>query len=127
MFKSRILDSETMGKHKKVYDRVYQIGGSGLSVSSDCSVYLVEIGNDEFVMIDCGAGSSFFMLIENIETIGLDPKGVNALILTHCHIDHIGAASAFKERFGCNIIAHEKQKYTYKNSCNDVFSGFMNL
>jgi glyoxylase-like metal-dependent hydrolase (beta-lactamase superfamily II) len=57
-------------------------------------------------MIDCGAGESFDELTENIASLGLEPDRLQALILTHCHIDHTGAAHMFKKRFGCEIIAH---------------------
>jgi glyoxylase-like metal-dependent hydrolase (beta-lactamase superfamily II) len=97
-----------MQKARKICKKVYQIGGSEISSGSDCSVYLVDVGNDEIVMIDCGAGESFNKLIENIKSIRFKPEGLNTLILTHCHIDHIGAASMFKTQFNCRIIAHEK-------------------
>lgn len=97
-----------MAKPKKIWEKVYQIGGPSISHPSDCCVYLVDVGENESVMIDCGAGQSFEMLTKNIEMIGLDPSKLKALILTHCHIDHIGAASTFKERLNCYVVAHEK-------------------
>jgi glyoxylase-like metal-dependent hydrolase (beta-lactamase superfamily II) len=96
-----------MAKPKKIMEKVYQIGGSDISHGQDCCVYIVDVGNSESVMIDCGAGKSFETLIKNIEKINLEPEKLNSLILTHCHIDHIGAASFFKMRFNCQIIAHE--------------------
>ena len=107
MFKSKSIDSVYMAGHKKVCNMVYQIGGSSLSHPSDCSFYLVKVGNEDFVLIDSGAGESFSEIIENINSIGLQPDRIQALILTHCHIDHIGAANKFKEKFGCKIIAHK--------------------
>jgi glyoxylase-like metal-dependent hydrolase (beta-lactamase superfamily II) len=92
--------------HKKVCERVYQIGGSGLSHPTDCAIYLVKVSSTEFVMIDCGSGEGFEQLIKNIQSIGLKPKGVKAIFLTHCHIDHIGAALKLKNSYGCEIIAH---------------------
>lgn len=95
-----------MANLKKILDVVYQIGGSELSDPADCSIYLVRVGSDESVMVDCGAGDSYEHLIENIHSIGLKPEGLKALILTHCHIDHIGSAFEFKKHFDCDIIAH---------------------
>jgi glyoxylase-like metal-dependent hydrolase (beta-lactamase superfamily II) len=31
---------------------------------------------------------------------------LKSLILTHCHIDHIGGAPHFRDAFGCQIIMH---------------------
>ena len=96
-----------MVSRNKVCDGVYQVGGSNISHPSDCSIYLVDVGYSEYVLIDCGAGESFEKLISNIESIGYTPTDMKALILTHCHIDHIGAAGEFKAKYDCNIIAHE--------------------
>lgn len=96
-----------MSASKKIWDKVYQIGGGGLSDASDCSVYIVDIGSAKSVLIDSGAGESFNELRANIETIGLDVVKLEALILTHCHIDHIGSAKKFKNVSGCKIVAHE--------------------
>ena len=97
-----------MGKHIKIWDKVYQIGGSGLTDPSDCMFFLVDAGNGSSVMIDCGAGKSFDRIVANLESVISKPEGLKALILTHCHIDHIGSAYKLKKRFGCQIIAHEK-------------------
>ncbi|UCE75432.1 MAG: MBL fold metallo-hydrolase [Methanomassiliicoccales archaeon] len=95
-----------MAKPKKIWENVYQIGGSNISHTSDCCIYLVGIGGNEGVMIDCGAGQSANKLVANMKSVGVDPQQLKALILTHCHIDHIGAANLFKERYNCRLIAH---------------------
>jgi glyoxylase-like metal-dependent hydrolase (beta-lactamase superfamily II) len=97
-----------MRKPKKVWEKVYQIGGPDISHSQDCMIFLVDIGSGESVLIDCGAGNSFDTLVQNIKSIGLEPTKIKTLILTHCHIDHIGAAKKFKDQFNIRIVAHEK-------------------
>ena len=96
-----------MASHKNIWKNVYQIGGSGYSDGSDCGIFIVDIGNRNSVLIDSGAGGSFRRLVENMVSAGLEPKLLKALILTHCHIDHIGSAASFKEQYGCKVIAHE--------------------
>ena len=46
-------------------------------------------------------------IVQNIEGLGLNPDTVKGVILTHCHIDHIGAAPQFREAFGSQIIMHQ--------------------
>lgn len=92
-------------KPKEVTRDVYLIGDSDISDSRDCSVYLLNLG--ELVLIDAGAGPSVDELIRNIERLGLDPAKISTVILTHCHIDHVGGAHEFKKRFGARIIMHE--------------------
>ena len=89
---------------ERVTDGVYLVGNSELTDSRDCSVYLVDAG--ELLLIDSGAGLSAAQIAKNIELLGLDPALLSTLILTHCHIDHVGGAAYFKERFGVRIIMH---------------------
>ena len=89
---------------EKVTDGVYLVGSSDLTDGRDCSVYLVDAG--ELVLIDSGAGVNTARITRNIELLGLDPAHLSTLILTHCHIDHVGGAAYFKERFGVKIVMH---------------------
>ncbi len=52
-----------MSRPYQVCSRVYRIGGTEISHSFDCDVYLVDFG--ELVLIDSGAGLSFERLVEN--------------------------------------------------------------
>ena len=85
-------------KAKKVTERVYQVGGPAITDSSDCSVYLLDLG--DLVLVDTGAGSSVEKIIGNIVGLGLDPSLLATIVLTHCHIDHVGGARELKRRFG---------------------------
>ena len=91
--------------YKQICDRVYLVGGSELSNFRDCQVYLVDLG--ETILIDCGAGPGWPRICTNIIEAGFDLAAIHSLILTHCHVDHIGVAMACKEISNCRIIAHE--------------------
>lgn len=96
-----------MRKPNKVWEKVFQIGGPSMSHAQDCMIFIVDVGEGESVLIDCGAGNSFKTLLDNIGSVGLESQNIKALILTHCHIDHIGAAWEFKEKLKPKIIAHK--------------------
>lgn len=95
-----------MGRAVTIVSGIYLIGGANLTRSEDAAVYLIDFGTEQ-VMIDSGAGRSAKRLEENIRAAGFDPHGISTLILTHRHIDHIGAAPYFRERFGCRILMHD--------------------
>jgi len=89
-----------------IFDGIYLIGGPNISRSEDATAFIVDCG-DELVMIDSGAGQSVEILGKNIRELGLDPQKISTLILTHCHIDHIGGAPYFRKHFNCKLAAHE--------------------
>jgi glyoxylase-like metal-dependent hydrolase (beta-lactamase superfamily II) len=95
-----------MIKPFKVWEEVYQIGGSDISSLDDCSIYMVD-AKPELVLIDSGAGQSFDRLVENIKGLGFNPEKIEAIFVTHAHIDHIGSLAKFKEKFKSKIIAHQ--------------------
>jgi glyoxylase-like metal-dependent hydrolase (beta-lactamase superfamily II) len=93
-----------MGPQEVTKD-IYLVGGADITDPRDCAIYLIDLG--ELVLIDAGAGAGYDEIVLNIERLGLDPAKLTTLILTHCHIDHIGGASRFRNAFGCQIIMHE--------------------
>ena len=98
-----------MSKAKHICDRVYAVGGSGLSAPEDAYVYVIDAGS-ELVMIDAGVGYGKKRIEENIRSMGWQPAQIWHIIATHCHIDHIGGLYAWKEQYGPRIIAHEMDR-----------------
>jgi glyoxylase-like metal-dependent hydrolase (beta-lactamase superfamily II) len=95
-----------LGEYETVIDGIYQVGGSDLSDPYDAGVFVIECEKD-LVMIDCGAGKSPRAIVENIRAAGLDPAHITTLLLTHCHVDHIGGVSFFRETYKCSVVAHD--------------------
>ncbi len=90
----------------KITTDIFQVGGSGLSDSSDASAYLV-ISGDEAALIDSGTGSGTNRIVSNIKKCGIELSSVKYLFLTHCHYDHTGGAEKIRELTGCRIVAHK--------------------
>ncbi len=56
------------------------------------------------VLIDVGLSAR---QIENrLNTIGVEPQSINAIVLTHDHNDHVRGVGVFARRFGVPIYAH---------------------
>ena len=81
------------------------VGGADITDPSDCLVYLINMG--EMVLVDAGAGRYVEGIVVNIRKLGLDPKNLSTIILTHCHIDHIGGARELRDRFGSRLVMHK--------------------
>jgi hydroxyacylglutathione hydrolase len=94
----------------KLTPTVHVVGGGrfgfGISGALDCHVYLLN-GGSEYILIDPGLGLShdFSAVLDNIRADGVDPKRIRAMILTHYHCDHIGAAAEARSRLDCEVIA----------------------
>jgi glyoxylase-like metal-dependent hydrolase (beta-lactamase superfamily II) len=89
---------------KKCTARVFQIGGPEMTDPRDCCVYLVDVGVP--VMIDTGAGLSYHTIRDAVVEAGFSSPAVDTIILTHCHMDHIGSAYQFQKEYGTRIVAH---------------------
>jgi len=91
---------------ESIAEGIFMVGGPDITASEDASVYIVDCGG-ELVMIDCGAGQSTKAIVEAILETGKDPHAISTLILTHCHVDHIGAVEYFRDAYACTVVAHD--------------------
>ena len=108
-----------MGSVMKVIDNLWQVGGEGLSAPGDAAVYLLTLGN-RAALIDAGTGPGHRQLVDNITRCLPEGVDISHLLLTHCHYDHTGGAAALRDRFGCRIVAHEKDAVFLENGDSDV-------
>lgn len=113
-----------MTRAKAICDRVYAVGGPELSASEDAYVYLVDAGS-ELVLIDSGVGYGTERIEDNIRSLGFEPAQIWHIIATHCHIDHIGGLSAFKERYSSKVIAHTMDRAGIEGENNDLTAASM--
>ena len=70
---------------------------------------LIEEG-DGVTMIDAGWPRDYDVVAGSLEAIGHTPASVEALILTHAHVDHMGCAAELEEKHGTRIMSHEEER-----------------
>ncbi|MGD8561659.1 MAG: MBL fold metallo-hydrolase [Desulfarculaceae bacterium] len=88
---------------RKVGEKVFMVGGPDLTDPRDCLCYLV-LGTKACVLVDCGAGPSVGTILDLVQKAGCGT--LTHLLLTHGHIDHVGAAAELRSRTGCQILIH---------------------
>jgi glyoxylase-like metal-dependent hydrolase (beta-lactamase superfamily II) len=93
-------------KTEEIIRGVYLIGGPNITLADDAAIYLIDFAGD-LVLIDAGAGRSTAKIVQNIQALGYNPGLISHLILTHCHIDHIGSAPFFQKNYKTKIVIHE--------------------
>jgi glyoxylase-like metal-dependent hydrolase (beta-lactamase superfamily II) len=76
----------------------------GLGMGSNC--FLIDNGG-EHALVDSSMDESAELIIQTLAEI-LGGEGLDALVLTHRHIDHVGGAAAIVRKFGCEVMMHEK-------------------
>jgi len=72
------------------------------TVGQGSHIFLIK-GQDKNVLIDTGVAEKYPSLKKRLNRIGLSPRTIDLIILTHEHFDHIGAATHFKTAL---IAAH---------------------
>jgi metallo-beta-lactamase family protein len=85
------------------------LGGVGTVTGSK---YLVEAGGQR-ILVDCGLFQGLKQLrLRNWEPLPVDPKNIQAVVLTHAHIDHAGylpilVRNGFKGRIFCTAATKD--------------------
>ena len=60
---------------------------------------------DRVFMVDAGHAHNASELDAKIRELGVDPKDIAVIVITHGHADHAGGAAYFKKTYGTPLIA----------------------
>ncbi len=85
-------------KAEKVVTGVYFIAGED-EFMPDSHVYIIgEPDSHDLSMIDVGLFGKGYKKIQAIKNAGIELKDIKRIIMTHTHLDHIGALKEIKEK-----------------------------
>ena len=96
----------------KIFGNLYFVG------TPPASVHIVDT-DEGLIMLDTGYQQSLHVVLNNMTQMGLDPRNIKYVLLTHGHIDHLGAAKAVKELSGAKIALGAKDR-EYANGTLDL-------
>ena len=74
---------------------------------SHISLYVVQTPQGP-VLIDTGLPGMSRWIMQKLRACGVRPNELAGVIITHCHLDHIGSAGAFS-KLGVPIFAHHRE------------------
>lgn len=69
------------------------------------NVFILET-NDGLMLLDTGFPGSAKKVLDGLRALGRPPTDVRHILLTHCHIDHVGNAAELKRETGATVWAH---------------------
>jgi glyoxylase-like metal-dependent hydrolase (beta-lactamase superfamily II) len=70
--------------------------------------YLIEDG-DEVALVDAGWPRSWPRVAAALGELGRSPRDVSAIVLTHAHPDHLGAAEPARKATGARVHVHSTE------------------
>jgi glyoxylase-like metal-dependent hydrolase (beta-lactamase superfamily II) len=65
---------------------------------------------DRSVMIDTGLFGETFLIRRKLRRLGLTPQSIQAILLTHGHLDHAGNLARLKRWTGAKVFAHPNEQ-----------------
>ncbi|MCL4328332.1 MAG: MBL fold metallo-hydrolase [Candidatus Thermoplasmatota archaeon] len=86
------------------------------------SVYLVRTDQNKF-LVDSGMRPS---TCGELERMGADLRGLDAILITHMHLDHLGGAMEIKRKYGAEIIMG-KEDALLTEMIGEDHLGFLNM
>lgn len=90
------------GDMVRVETDVYSVSGSNTN-------WVIVKDGDSCTLIDTGYPGDRDALLASLEAIGLNAGSVAAVLVTHAHNDHIGAAEYLRVRYGTPVLMHEEE------------------
>jgi glyoxylase-like metal-dependent hydrolase (beta-lactamase superfamily II) len=120
--------TSTTDRSPNVSQRVVEVAQDVfLGRGTDVNWVLVRDGED-VTLIDSGYPGDVARVEESVRAIGRRPQDVRAVLITHAHVDHIGAVNHVHERYGAAVytgeteVAHAHRDYLEQASRTAVIA-----
>jgi glyoxylase-like metal-dependent hydrolase (beta-lactamase superfamily II) len=88
-------------------DGVHLIDTRHMGNSGTVGVFVVP-AEGGFLLVETGPGSTLETLLGGIESVGYEPGHLKAILVTHIHLDHAGAAGTLAQLSGAPVYVHEQ-------------------
>ncbi|MFF8908891.1 MBL fold metallo-hydrolase [Streptomyces olivaceoviridis] len=86
----------------RVRDNVYAVSGSNTN-------WVIVKDGESCTLIDTGYPGDRDAVLASLQAVGLDPRSVAAVLVTHAHNDHIGAAEHLRAAYDVPVLMHQEE------------------
>jgi len=83
----------------EVVEGVHQVDGV------NANVYVLKNG-EQLTVIDTGMPRNAGKILSYVRKLGEQPSSISTILLTHCHIDHVGSAHELKKATNAKVAIH---------------------
>lgn len=102
----------------RVSNRAARLSFYGAAATVTGSRYLLEI-NGRRILVDCGLFQGSKQLrLRNWAPLPFDPRNIDAVVLTHAHIDHSGFLPVLTGNISCTIVVQASVRKRF--ACPEV-------
>lgn len=91
-------DWDKPGPPFRIHGNTYYVGTCGITA-------LLVTGPQGHVLIDSGTDKGAEIVLANIRALGLDPRHVKWLLMSHEHFDHVGGMARLQAATGATVLA----------------------
>ncbi len=85
---------------------MFQIARDVFSAEGTAVNWLLVREGDALTLVDGGYPGDLGAVIASIHEIGHRPEDVQAILVTHAHVDHVGAVGRFHATYGTPVLMH---------------------
>ncbi|WP_051714844.1 MBL fold metallo-hydrolase [Nocardia rhamnosiphila] len=71
--------------------------------------WVLLVDGKSVTLVDTGYPGQFDDVLSSIRSIGRDPREVEAILITHAHIDHLGGALSFTKQYNTPVYLHRDE------------------
>ena len=74
-----------------------------------CNCFLLR--GEQTILVDAGAWGGTSAFVRGLESLSVDPKSIDLILLTHGHWDHITCLSDIREMTGAKVAVHGRDQF----------------
>ena len=74
-----------------------------------CTTYLIR-GSEGFILVDAGNRKKGPRFRKRLKALGISPRAIRLVVVTHVHFDHVGSCFAIKLATGAAVAVHRSER-----------------